>query len=1288
MALLLLWSSSLLAQDWNQIIKTVASDRRTSSTAGRGAGDHFGSSVAIDGDYAVVSAGGAGQDAGGGNTLQLAGSAFVFKRVNGTWTQVKKLVASDRGVNDQFACSVAISGSLIVVGSHQEDEDASGGNTLNEAGSAYIFSQNQGGADNWGQVKKLVAADRETSDLFGHSVAISGEQIVVSALLEDHDASGGNTLSEAGSAYVFSQNQGGANNWGQVKKLVASDRGAGDRFGSSVAINGGQIVIGAYGDDKDASGGNTLNLAGSAYVFSQDQGGTDNWGQVKKLVAADRGAEDGFGVSVSISGDLIVVGAAGEDQDATGANTLSFAGSAYVFSRSQGGADNWRQVKKLVAADRAAFDRFGASVGISGSQIVVGAFDEAEDASGGNTLSVAGSAYIFSQNQGGADNWGQIKKLVASDRGPNDQFGISVAISGSLIAVGANSDGEDDLGGNAISGAGSAYVFNQSQGGADNWGQEQKIVLSDYQVDVNYGYSVAIDGDYAVVGAYKDGIDANSGQPIFSAGSAYVLKRQNGTWTQVKKLVASDRGPNDHFGYSVAISGSLIVVGAHQEDEDASGGNTLNLAGSAYIFSQNQGGTDNWGQVKKLVASDRGPSDQFGISVAISGSLIVVGAYQEDEDASGGNTVNLAGSAYIFSQNQGGADNWGQVKKIVASDRSVIAQFGISVAISGSLIVVGAYGDNVSGAAYVFSQSQGGTDNWGQVKKLVASDQAASDSFGFSVGISGNTIVVGAYAEDEDASGSNTLTGAGSAYVFSQNQGGANNWGQVKKLVASDRAASDSFGFSVGISGNTIVVGAYAEDEDASGSNTLTGAGSAYVFSQNQGGANNWGQVKKLAASDRESTSQFGTSVAISGIEIVAGTPYEDKDASGGNAITDAGAAYFFRSNQPVLTGLRANPGTVCLGSVTTFTASIGNLTSSYSYTLTNGSNTTIGTGSSETLSQSLVATGSGTQTFTLIVSQNGSATTTIASLTVNAKPSPSITSQTSFLTCTTPSISLTATGGVSYLWTDNSTDAIRTVTSPGVYSVIVTNINGCTAIASRTIASNMVLNLSAGASLPQANVGVVVSLTASGATAYQWSAPSTVLLTSPTTGSALSASLTTAGVQTFTLVASAGVCSQSALVSVTALAGPDLSAIMSLPDGNFQAGESKGLLMQLQEVNGSTASGSIVITITVPTGYSVSFDNSLTSINVSGGSTNPVSVQNNKWHLSSSVAGQQVSLSINGGESVVANSTLNLGFTITRTTANAGSVSNITVNIADDSGGQYDVNQLNNIYARVISGL
>ncbi|MEQ8624915.1 MAG: T9SS type A sorting domain-containing protein [Vicingaceae bacterium] len=429
-------SNPVLAQNWNEIIKTVASDRGTD--------DQFGFSVAISGEYAIIGARHEDQDTSGGNTLGEAGSAYIFKNNAGTWLEVQKLVASDRGRGDWFGYSVAISGDFAIVGAFREDQDTSGGNALSRAGSAYIFKNNAG---TWSEVQKIVASDRGFDDQFGFSVAISGDYALIGAKWEDEDTTGGNTLTRAGSAYIFKNNAG---TWSEVQKIVASDRGASDNFGFSVAISGDVAIVGAFGEDQDTTGGNSLNNAGSAYIFKNNAG---TWSEVQKIVASDRGASDRFGLSVGISGDNAIVGAYQEDQDTSGGNFLTDAGSAYLFKNNAG---TWSEVQKLVASDRGTDDQFGWSVAISGEYAIIGARYEDQDTSGGSTLADAGSAYLFKNNAG---TWSEAQKLVASDRGAGDQFGFSAAISGGVAIVGALLESEDTTGGNTLSNAGSAYIF-------------------------------------------------------------------------------------------------------------------------------------------------------------------------------------------------------------------------------------------------------------------------------------------------------------------------------------------------------------------------------------------------------------------------------------------------------------------------------------------------------------------------------------------------------------------------------------------------------------------------------------------------------------------------------------------------------------------------------------------------------------------------------------------------------------------------------------------------------------
>ncbi len=257
-----------------------------------------------------------------------------------------------------------------------------------------------------------------------------------------------------------------------------------------------------------------------------------------------------------------------------------------------------QEVAKLIASDAAAFDSFGTSVAVSGDTAVVGVW--LDDHVGGNTDE--GSAYVFVRSGG---VWAQQAKLIASDAAANDRFGLSVAVSGDTVVVGAHFDdhavGIDH---------GSAYVFVRSGG---VWTQQQKLIASDAAADDQFGYSVAVSGDTAVVGAWADNhLGGND------AGSAYVFVRSGVVWIEQAKLIASDAELFENFGNSVAVSGDTAVVGARNDNYP--GGVQ---AGSAYVFVRSGGG---WTQQVKLTPSDAAVSDEFGISVAVSGDTAVVGA--------------------------------------------------------------------------------------------------------------------------------------------------------------------------------------------------------------------------------------------------------------------------------------------------------------------------------------------------------------------------------------------------------------------------------------------------------------------------------------------------------------------------------------------------------------------------------------------------------------------------------------------------------------------------------------
>ncbi len=344
--------------------------------------------------------------------------------------------------------------------------------------------------------------------------------------------------------------------------------------------------------------------------------------------------------------------------------------------------------------------------------------------------------------------------------------------------------------------SGSAYVFEKS---GDSWNQMAKLTAADGAAADYFGFSVAIFGDTVVVGAFQDDVGANLDQ-----GSAYVFVKPAGGWitaTQTAKLTAADGAVNDAFGISVAITEDTVVVGAPGDDSGK---------GSTYVFVKPGGGWITATQTAKLTASDGAADDILGFPVAIVGDTVVVGAYLDDDNGSS------SGSVYVFVKPGGGWITATQTAKLTASDGAEFDFFGFSVAIAEDTVVVGAYFDDSSkGSAYVFVKPGGGWLTATQTAKLTAADGAALDGFGYSVAIVGDTVVVGAYEDDDKG------TNSGSAYVFVKPGGGWVTATQMVKLTAADGAADDNFGLSVAIAGNTVVVGARGDDSYS---------GSAYIF--------------------------------------------------------------------------------------------------------------------------------------------------------------------------------------------------------------------------------------------------------------------------------------------------------------------------------------------------------------------------------------------------------------------------------------------------------------------------
>jgi len=457
--------------------------------------------------------------------------------------------------------------------------------------------------------------------------------------------------------------------------------------------------------------------------------------------------------------------------------------------------------------------------------------------------------------------------LKASNTGEGDQFGWSVAVSGDTVVVGANLEDSSATGvngnqaDNSAGNSGAAYVFVRSGG---TWSEQAYLKASNTGANDQFGWSVAISGDTIVVGATGEassatGVDGNGADDGFaSSGAAYVFVRNHGAWSQQAYLKASNTWPGDSFGASVAVSGDTIVIGAIGEDSSATGvdgnqsDNFAQASGAAYVFVRG-GGT--WSQQAYLKASNTGEGDWFGGSVAVDGDTIMVGALNEDSNSTGVN---------------------GDQSDESATD---------------------------SGASYVFNRAGG---VWSQQAYLKASNTGRNDYFGASVAINGDTAVAGAYGESSSATGvdgdqaDDDGISSGAAYVFVRS---GDDWSQQAYLKASNTGVGDYFGWSVGVSGNMIVVGALLEDSsatgvDGDGSDNGTGeSGAAYTFSR---AGEAWSQQAYLKASNTSGYDLFGISVSVSGGTVAVGACYEDSGATGvngnqsDNGAANSGAAYIF----------------------------------------------------------------------------------------------------------------------------------------------------------------------------------------------------------------------------------------------------------------------------------------------------------------------------------------------------------------------------------------------------------
>lgn len=878
---------------WSFTKKLISSDR--------GASQQFGYSVSLSNARVLI-----------GAPNQRA--AYLFERIDANnWKTWCKIIAPDGGVG--FGHSVSISGEEIAIGAPGEDKDTTnvtvnggGANSIAGAGAVYMY---RGASTDWKKMfnHKIVFFNRAAGDQFGYAVSISGSKMVVGAPFEDEDARLENTLISAGAAHTFFKQVDGTWWWDRV--LAPEDRAVGDNFGVSVCINGDMVIVGTATADE-MSGDIKLKDAGAAYVFRYfDTRDAAGWRFIQKIIATDRAENDWFGYSVGMDNNNIIVGAPFQDKNDTRLQAEN-AGAGYIFS-----SPACQPVSSSISASVC---KTYTSPSKKYTWTKTGTYKD-------TLLNKAGCDSIITinltiSNKVDTSVTVQANVMMANLKGASYQWincetnqPINITTRSLLTTVKGSYKVIIDQDG--CVGTSSCHKIVDAKKTKDSTApvvttpppvlqkfasvqkpfiEVNKIVAQDRSHNDEFGRSVSISGNYAIVGAPYDDEDEKGGA-VRRAGSAYIFKLDDGgKWKQLQKISAFDRMPGAEFGCAVAISGNYLVVGANRDNLGVNGLYDSYLAGSAYVYQLSNG---TWHFIQKIIANPTARVQQgqafFGTAVAIEGNTIVVAAPDHALDATDRleSSISSAGALFVYILT---TEGWIQTQKLVSKDRQIGDGLGNSVAICGDNIIAGSWGGDydgmyanrmeAAGAAYIFER-KGGV--WSQTQKIAAEDRSPYDEFGFSVGISGNYAIVGArrvtFKKGDDAIDDYT----GNAYIFKRDTAG--KWVQQMKINPDDRTKEDNLGNAVGISGDYLFVSAMKQDTDSLG-NYMPDAGAIYVYYLNKKG--NWILSDKISPFYKHQLGYFGAAAAISDCNIIGTSWIDQTDEEDKNAISNTGAGFIF----------------------------------------------------------------------------------------------------------------------------------------------------------------------------------------------------------------------------------------------------------------------------------------------------------------------------------------------------------------------------------------------------------
>ncbi len=718
--------------------------------------------VDIDGEYAVISA-----PVGSGQQLSQAGIAIVYKydQEQEIWNEIKTLSPSVPKDGALFGWSVAISGDVIAI---SELGDVTAADF--EAADVYIFQKDEGGIDNWGEVKRIVSPFT-TPTIFGFAIDVTDSLLVICPAR-------GETV------FIHERNAGGNDNWG-LSKTIATPTSS--FFNLDVDIEEDLVVF-------------TIDNEG-VFIHRKDLGGVNNWGLVKNIPEPANSSLLG----IEIQDSIVILG------DTRGKKIR-------VYKKDEGGVDNWGLVQTIQGNDN-----FGSGIDLRDSLVIVG--ESRADVNGFES----GQARIYRLTSSDTAPLEEIFVLSPSSPREEDFFGIDVAIQGEYALVGASGLLETGL----QNTRGRAFFFDRNVGGPHNWGEVLAVDDGINGAVSQYGSTIDTDGDFMITSAPQGtSVEANN------SGLAYLYARNAGganNWGEIKFFKSPNPVNGNQYGKQAKIDNDIAVV-----SED----------GSINIYYQDTGGPNNWGLVKTLdqpnnfldidndilvvttgddilvFQKDLGGADNWGLLKQLTsppGGIAIINTVSIYEDdimvgdpgfASAG--ISHIGKVYHYSRNQGSSDNWGFVESISASDERRANHFGSDLSIYQDLLVVSSKNSD-SGSArqlYIFEREEDGFEE----KKIIQSFATNSPNFSQfsrSVAITDRFIITGDQRE-------NSLIGE--AYVFGRNVGGASNWGLVKKVIPPDGVRRDAFSREVGITGNSIFIHSAADGSHGSNS------GSVYHF--------------------------------------------------------------------------------------------------------------------------------------------------------------------------------------------------------------------------------------------------------------------------------------------------------------------------------------------------------------------------------------------------------------------------------------------------------------------------